>query len=103
MMLLRMVVALSSGSSSPAHGCLNTVLQLQEEYSIFSPVAFFCECDSCAECSMHDQTTGLVLKLFIVLVPSIHNVCKDQLYYYNWVISGDMFRPLTGHPQANKE
>ena len=22
---------------------------------------------------------------------------------YCWVISGDMFRPLTGHPQANKE
>ena len=43
MMLLRMVVVSSSGSSSPAHGCLNTVLQLQEEYSIFSPVAFFCE------------------------------------------------------------
>lgn len=46
MMLLRMVVASSSGSSSPAHGCLNTVLQLQEEYIILSPVAFFCECDS---------------------------------------------------------
>jgi len=28
--------------------------------------------------------------LFITLVPSIHNVCKDQMYYY-------------GHPQANKE
>jgi len=39
----------------------------------------------------------------IILVPSIHNVCKDQMYYYNWSISGDMFRPLTGHPQANME
>jgi hypothetical protein len=45
-MLLRMVVASSSGSSGPALGCLNIVLQLQEEYSIFSPVAFFCECDN---------------------------------------------------------
>jgi len=42
-------------------------------------------------------------QLFITLVPSIHNVCKDQMYYYNWAISGDMFRPLTGHPQANRE
>ena len=22
---------------------------------------------------------------------------------YNWVIHGDMFRPLNGHPQANLE
>ena len=22
---------------------------------------------------------------------------------YNWVILGDMFRPLNGHPQANLE
>jgi len=27
---------------------------------------------------------------------------KDQMYQYNCVISGDMFRPLNGHPQANK-
>ena len=103
MMLLRMLVALSSGSSSHAHRCLNTVLQLQEEYSIFSSFAFFCECDSYAECGMYDQTIGLVLKLFVVLVPSIHNICKDQMYYYNWVISGDMFQPLSGHSRASKE
>jgi len=42
-------------------------------------------------------------QVFIVLVPSIHNVRKDQIYIYNWAISGDMFRPLTDHPQANKE
>jgi len=28
---------------------------------------------------------------------------KDQMFYYNWVMPGDMFRPLTGHLQANLE
>ena len=42
-------------------------------------------------------------QLFNVLVPSIHIIRKDQMYQYNWVLSGDTFRPLTGHPQANKK
>ena len=42
-------------------------------------------------------------QLLFILVLSIHNVCKDQMYYYNWTISGEMFRPLAGHSQANKE
>jgi len=42
-------------------------------------------------------------QLFTVLVPSIHNICKDKMYQYNKVISGHMFRPLNGLPQANKE
>ena len=28
----------------------------------------------------------------IILILSIHNTCKDQMFYYNWVIPGDMFR-----------
>ena len=44
-----------------------------------------------------------VIPLFVTLVTSTLNICKNQMYYYNWVISSDMFRPLTGHPQANKE
>jgi len=44
---------------------------------------------------------GYLYVLFIILVPSIHNIYKNQMYKYNWVISGDMFRPLNGHPQAN--
>ena len=28
---------------------------------------------------------------------------KNQMFYYNWVIPGDMFRPLNGHLQANLE
>jgi len=34
-------------------------------------------------------------------VPSIHNIYKSQMHNYNWVIIGDMFRPLNDHPQAN--
>jgi len=37
------------------------------------------------------------------LVPSIHNTYKHQMLYYNWVILGDMFRPLNGHLRANIE
>jgi len=51
----------------------------------------------------HLMKNYLHIFLFIVLVPSIHNICKDQMYWYNSVISGDMFRPLNGHPQASKE
>ena len=39
----------------------------------------------------------------IILVPSIHNTCKEQMFYHNWVILGDMFRPLNGHPQTKLE
>jgi len=42
-------------------------------------------------------------QLFTVLVPSIHNIRKDQMCQYNWVISDHMFWPLGGHPQAKKE
>ena len=42
-------------------------------------------------------------QIYIVLVASIHNACKDQVFYYNLVIPGDMFRPLNGHPQTNLE
>jgi len=28
---------------------------------------------------------------------------SDQIFYYNWFIPGDMFRPLHGHLQANLE
>ena len=28
-------------------------------------------------------------QLFIVSVPPIQNICKDQMYQYNWAISGD--------------
>ena len=38
-----------------------------------------------------------------MLVPSIHNTYKDQMFYYNWVIPGEMFRPLNGHLQAKLE
>ena len=41
--------------------------------------------------------------IYITLVPSIYNTCKDQMFYYNWAILGDMFRPLNGHLQANVE
>ena len=47
--------------------------------------------------------SNLFQHLYNILVPSIHNTCKDQMFYYNWVIPGDMFRPLNGHPQANLE
>ena len=40
-------------------------------------------------------------QIHIILVPSIHDTCKDQMFYYSWVILGDMFRPLNGHLQAN--
>jgi len=33
----------------------------------------------------------------------MHNINKNQMLNYNWVILGDMFRPLNGHPQANLE
>ena len=33
-------------------------------------------------------------QIYIILVPSIRNTCKDHMFYYNWVIPGDMFRPL---------
>ena len=42
-------------------------------------------------------------QIHIILVPSIHNTCKDQMFYYNWAILGDMFLPLNGHLQANVE
>jgi len=42
------------------------------------------------------NNSKIIKKLFIVSVSSIHNICKDQMYQYNWAISGDMFRPLTG-------
>jgi len=42
-------------------------------------------------------------QIYLTLVLSIHNTCKDQAIYYNWVISGDMFRQLNGHLQANLE
>ena len=45
---------------------------------------------------VHHQT-------YIILVCSIHNICKHQMFYYNWVTPGDMFRPLNGHPQAKLE
>ena len=32
----------------------------------------------------------MCLHLFTVSVPSIHHACKDQMYYYNWAMSGDM-------------
>jgi hypothetical protein len=37
------------------------------------------------------------------LVSTIHNIYKNQMLNYSWVIFGDMFRPLNGHPQANLE
>jgi len=42
-------------------------------------------------------------QIYIILVPSIHNTRKDQMFYYNWVIPGDMFRLLNAHLQANLE
>ena len=39
----------------------------------------------------------------LYLVPSMHNIYKSQMLNYNWVILGDMYRPLNGHPQANLE
>jgi len=33
----------------------------------------------------------------------MHNMNKNQMLNYNWVILGDMFRPLNDHPQANLE
>jgi len=39
----------------------------------------------------------------ITFVPSIQNIYEDQMLNYNWVIFGDMFRSLNGHPQANLE
>jgi len=39
----------------------------------------------------------------LYLVPSIHNIYKNQMLIYSWVILGDMFRPLIAHPQANLE
>jgi len=59
-----------------------------------------------AQCNCEFLCTSIKQNLFliyIVLVPSIHNTCKDRMFYYNWVIPGDMFRPLNGHPQAKLE
>jgi len=42
-------------------------------------------------------------QICVILVPSIHNTCKDQMFYYNWVTLGEMFRQLNGHFQANLE
>jgi len=48
-------------------------------------------------------TKRAAVDYILYLVPSIHNKYKDQMVYYNWVILGDMFRPLNGHLQANIE
>jgi len=45
-------------------------------------------------------TTPRRKNVYIILVPSIHNTCEDQMFYYNWVIPGYMFRPLNGHLQT---
>ena len=43
-------------------------------------------------------------QIYTILVPSIHNTCKNQMFYCNWVIPSDMFRPLlNGHLRANLE
>ena len=42
-------------------------------------------------------------QIYIILVLLIHNIYKYQMFNYNWVIFGDMFRPLNGHLQANLE
>ena len=33
----------------------------------------------------------------------MHIINKNQMLIYNWVILGNMFRPLNGHPQASSE
>ena len=34
---------------------------------------------------------------YIILVPSIHNTCKDQMFYYNWLIPvSAVKRPSSG-------
>jgi len=45
----------------------------------------------------------LKCRYILQLVQSIHNIYRNQMLVYNWVIFGDMFRLLNGHPQANLE
>ena len=42
-----------------------------------------------------------IISCILHSVPSIHDTYKDQMLYYNWVILGNVFRPLNGHLQAN--
>ena len=42
-------------------------------------------------------------QIYTILVPSIHNTCKNHMFYCNWIIPSDMFRPLNGHLRANIE
>ena len=43
----------------------------------------------------------ILLYIYILLVPSIHNTCKDQMLYYSWVIYSFLTSALSGGERSS--